>query len=192
MTPPGRHSERGLGNWRRDSRPTLPDGTGARGPVPARAGLSKPGHPMQLPDSIILDIIRGARGAAELAGDSGAESTCAAPVEESVTPERRRARRAGVGSSIPFTRYGAIGAVARDAGFRDISAGGIGMLLGESILAPGEQVIVHPRRAWHDEAGCGVGPAEGGARPRPATPSGGPGQALRGGTPSRLSAPWRS
>ena len=94
---------------------------------------------MRLPESVYADILR-----YELA-QAGAPDPPAEPAEPA-RAERRREPRRSLGASVKVTRYGSPDRTPRYVGLHDLSPTGVGLVLRDSVVAPGERLVVHPRR----------------------------------------------
>jgi hypothetical protein len=101
---------------------------------------------MRLPDTILDDILQcleGDTGAAALGAtlSAGAGAETGGP-----GAERRGASRTPAGGSVWYSRYGTIHPDTRPVAARDLSASGIGLVLREAVVAPGEKIVVHVPR----------------------------------------------
>jgi len=96
---------------------------------------------MRLPNPVLVDIVQG------LGREAGA--TAHTPVDGGAAPgpERRGERRRRLESELAVTRYGAIHRSARPLQLFDLSPRGVGLVLRDFAVAPGEQIVVHVPRA---------------------------------------------
>jgi hypothetical protein len=95
---------------------------------------------MRLPDEVFDEIVLHA------AGDYGPGNT--APAGE--TDERRRDSRLRLEAAVPLTRYGSLAPATRAASIRDLSPTGVGLVLRDEMVAPGELFVVHAPRGVED------------------------------------------
>ena len=94
---------------------------------------------MRLPETVLLDIVRSLEG--------GPGMTFAGATPDVPGAERRGESRRRLDARIAYTRYGAIHRAPRPVTLEDVSARGVGLVLAEALVAPGEQIVVHaPRR----------------------------------------------
>ena len=100
---------------------------------------------MLLADPLLHEIVlalRHGRGA-----DAPAEATRAdgprGPGAPGPDADRRRAARQELGVAVRYSRYGAADAAVRAVRLRDISACGVGLLMPDATVAPGELLVVH-------------------------------------------------
>jgi len=91
---------------------------------------------MRLPDDIFDEIV--------LHAGSGYGPGAARPADQA--DERRREPRLCLEAAVAFTRYGSLASATRTAGLRDLSPGGVGLLLRDELVAPGELFVVHAPR----------------------------------------------
>jgi len=91
---------------------------------------------MRLPDDIFDEIV--------LHAGSGYGPGAARPADQA--DERRREPRLCLEAAVAFTRYGSLAPATRTAGLRDLSPGGVGLLLRDELVAPGELFVVHAPR----------------------------------------------
>jgi hypothetical protein len=95
---------------------------------------------MRLPDEIFDEIV--------LHAGSGFGPGAARP--SGAADERRREPRLCLDAAVAFTRYGSLASATRAAGLRDLSPGGVGLVLRDELVAPGELFVVHPPRGEGD------------------------------------------
>jgi hypothetical protein len=93
---------------------------------------------MRLPDDVFDEIVLHAEGARATPSALGAAGEAS---------WRRREPRRRLDAAVAFTRYGAIGPATREAGLRDLSPAGLGLVMRDALIAPGELFVVHPPRA---------------------------------------------
>jgi hypothetical protein len=104
---------------------------------------------MELSENVLIEIINGVNGEL-LAGSEWLRNGTGA--------ERRKVPRQRASAAIPVTRYGCVGADVRAVELYDLSTRGLGVVVRDSMIAPGEQFVVHARRvAGAERAGSGEG-----------------------------------
>ena len=106
---------------------------------------------MELSEAVLAEIVEGINGE-WLAGTDW--------VRTAPPSERRRAPRQRAYAVVPITRYGCVGTDVREVELYDLSTRGLGVLVRDSMIAPGEQFVVHARRAACDKP---IGPGNGNA-----------------------------
>jgi hypothetical protein len=91
---------------------------------------------MQLSDEVLFGILNGAG-----ATPAGMPASC--PVPWATGAERRRTHRVPTDAPVSATRYGGIATPLGGLRFRDVSGRGVGLVMADALLAPGEQFVVH-------------------------------------------------